>query len=67
MNRELQDALELAQLHGCVVVEATDSSLIVLFDNPKLAASYTRRVNQANQTLTARRDNLQVSIVQEQP
>ena len=62
MDRELQAALELAQEFGCVVTELTDSSLTVLFDSHELAATYTRRVNQATQTLTARRDNLQVTV-----
>lgn len=62
MNSELQTALELAQEYGCVVTEYTNSLLVILFDDAKLAAAYTYRVNQATRTLTAARDNLCVTV-----
>jgi hypothetical protein len=62
MNSELQEALELAQVYGCVVVESSDSSLTVCFNNDEIAKTYTRRVNQATVTLIAERDNLCVTV-----
>ncbi len=64
MNSELQDALELAQEYNCLVTESTNSSLVIFFDNERIAAAYTRRVNQATQTLVATKDGLRVAVAE---
>ena len=59
---EMNDALELAQEDGALIVESSLTKLVVCFDNAELAKTYTRRVNQATKTLRAVRTNLCVEV-----
>ena len=63
MNTELQQAIELAQLYDCVIVNLTGSSMDVLFDDKRLAKAYTRRISTATNTLIAQRNNLVVTVM----
>ncbi|WP_204141938.1 hypothetical protein [Halomicronema sp. CCY15110] len=60
---ELTEALELAQEYNGLVTYSTEGEFQVCFDNEELARQYTRRVNQATETLFALRDNLCVTVV----
>ncbi|EDX82668.1 hypothetical protein S7335_969 [Synechococcus sp. PCC 7335] len=62
MNAELQQAIELAQLYDCVIVNLTGSSMDVLFDDKRLAKAYTRRVSTATNTLIAQLYGLTVTV-----
>ena len=59
---EMADALELAQEYEGVIIYSRQGEFQVCFDNEELAREYTRRVNQATQTLFALRDNLCVTV-----
>ncbi|NEQ48240.1 MAG: hypothetical protein F6K00_33780 [Leptolyngbya sp. SIOISBB] len=61
-SNELAEALELAQELGGLITRSEPTGFQVCFDNEALAKQFTRRVNQATETLTALRENLCVTV-----